>query len=972
MLPGFLMPSRWKLAVALLGLTPSGLAAGLAAEVDFARDVRPLLTTHCTVCHGGVKKAGGLSFIARETAVVEGDSGSLAIVPGDPGESELLRRVASDDESERMPPPEHGRALHPDEVAVLEAWIAAGAAWQPHWSFELPRDHALPAVPDPAWPRTSLDAFVAARLASEGLAPSPPAGSAEWLRRVSLDLVGLPPAVAEYEAFLADGGGSEDPAEAERARERMVDRLLASPHFGERWASVWLDLARYADTFGYEKDPTRTIWPWRDWVIRAFNDDMLFDQFTIRQLAGDLLPDATADDLLATAFHRNTQTNTEGGTDDEEFRTAAVIDRVNTTWTAWQATTFGCVQCHSHPYDPYPHDDYYRFLAYFDGTLDRDQGDEFPTLPVPAAGEARAEVAGLMRRLQELRRGLEARSLAMAEAVDDWEPLAVQAAATTGGTLEIVAPGSLAAAGTLPIGVRYDLDVELPPGTRAIRLAINLDSGLDAAAPPERGAVVSHLTLALPAGESPGEPPTGSADAGPEAPQQLGIAAVIADYRDGPFDPEASLTPDAAGFGGYPVLDRPRWCVLVLDDPAEIPADGRVRLSLTQAAASNEGTQACTLRHFQFTTSADARWTDLVHDAAWRDARRAVADTAKALRTVDGPRVPVLREQEPPARRATHVFIRGNRLDCGSLVEPGIPGVVGPPASMPADRLGMARWLVGESNPLAARVLANRLWAELFGSGIVETLEDFGSSGARPSHPELLDHLAVRLVRDRGWSIKAFLRDLVLSATYGQTAAVGPELLARDPRNRLLARGPRNRLTAEMVRDQALVVSGRLAPRLYGPPVFPPQPEGIWNSVYSGAVWEPSQGDDRFRRSIYTFVKRTAGYPALLTFDAPSRDLCSARRFPTNTPLQALATLNDPMMIELAAGLAERMAAASSTPREQIAFGCRELTLAPPSDSMIDSLLALHARAAEAADAATDPLTVVATAILNLDLALVR
>ena len=984
------MQSLWLAWVsgAALALAPgSGVAGEPAGGVDFARDVRPLFTTHCTACHGGVKQAGGLSFIARDQALAEADSGSVAIVPGDPEGSELLRRVASTDEAERMPPPEHGRGLSADEIAVLRAWIASGAEWQAHWSFEPPRDPAPPVVPDPAWPQASLDRFVAARLAAEGLAPSPSAGPAEWLRRVSLDLVGLPPTVAEYEAFLADGGDAADQAAVRRAREAVVDRLLASPHFGERWASVWLDLARYADTFGYEKDPTRTIWPWRDWVIKAFNADMPFDEFTVRQLAGDLLPDATTDDLLATAFHRNTQTNTEGGTDDEEFRMAAVIDRVNTTWTAWQATTFGCVQCHAHPYDPYQHDEFYRFLAYFDGTLDRDLEDEFPTLRVPADDPPRAQVAALLRTVADGRARIQAEEHAVAAAVADWTPLSIHTAATSGGTLAVVEPGRLEAGGTLPVGVRYDLDIELPAGTTAIRLAIDLESGAAAAAPPERGAVASHLSITHPPEPSP--PPAAAvatpAEAAPKAdpspqsepppprePEPLAIAAVVADVHDGPFDPQATLRPDAAGFGGYPVLDRPRWCVFVIDDPTAIPADGRVRLSITQSATSNQGTQACTLRRFRLATSADPRWAELVKDTGRRDSLKRLAAAEAALKKLEGPRVPVLREQAAAARRQSHVFTRGNRLDCGAAVAPGIPAAVAPPEQMPTDRLGMARWLVGESNPLAARVLANRLWAELFGHGIVETLEDFGSSGAAPSHPELLDHLAVRLVQEHDWSIKRFLREVVLSATYGQTAAAPPDLLARDPRNQLLARGPRSRLAAEMVRDQALVWSGRFNPVVFGPPVFPPQPEGIWKSVYSGATWQTSEGPDRYRRSIYTFVKRTAGYPALLAFDAPSRDLCSARRFPTNTPLQALATLNDPMMIELATGLAERMAAAGSTPREQIAFGCRELTLEPPPDAMVAALLALHDAAETDTADELAPLTVVATAILNLDAALVR
>jgi len=979
--------------------------AATVGAVSFDRDVRLLLNTHCTACHGGVKKAGGLSFLARETAVAEGDSGMPAIVPGSPEDSELLRRVTSSAEDERMPPGGHGRSLTADEIDVLRRWIAAGAPWKAHWSFETPVDPPLPAVNDDAWPRAPLDAFVAARLAAEGLRPTPQAAPAEWLRRVSLDLVGLPPSVEEFDGFLADGGSSADPAIARAARARQVDRLLASPHFGERWASVWLDLARYADTLGFEKDSARTVWPWRDWVIRAFNDDMPFDRFTVRQLAGDLLPDATADDYLATAFHRNTLSNDEGGTDDEEFRMAAVIDRVNTTWTAWQGTTFGCVQCHSHPYDPYPHDAYYRFLAYFNETQDRDLTSDFPTLPVPDDSPGRQALPGLLRSFEGNRRGLNDDAASLARS-GPWRPVTVvTATATTAeGRLTALADGRVKAGGTLPIGVRYDIDVDLPPGVTAIRLDIALDCGRDEAAPPERGTVLSHVTIEVPPPAEdvppdpsrPGSTPPGAdpaAKPAPPKPTPVAIAEVFADTLDGPFDPEATLNPDDGGFGAYPTMDRPRWCVLALAEPEKVAAGGRVRIGILQSARANAFVQACPLREARITASVAAEWTRLVRDESRRRRRDQLAADRQALAKLSGARVPVLRQIDRGLQRRTHVFVRGNRMDCGAAVEPGIPIVVGPPATMPTDRLGMAEWLVGDSNPLAARVLANRLWAEMFGTGIVETLEDFGSSGQRPSHPELLDHLAVRLKHVHKWSVKAFLREIATSATYGQSAAAPAVLITRDPRNRLLARGPRNRLAAEMVRDQALVWSGLFAPALFGPPVFPPQPDGIWKTVYNGSTWTTSDGANRFRRSIYTFVKRTAGYPAMLAFDAPSRDTCSARRIPTNTPLQPLVTLNDPMFIELASGMARRMHAAAESPREQIAFGCRLLTLSVPPAAMVDELASLHATArqtiAPAAPGAAAPgsaeegakatlqadldaLGIVATAILNLDRSLVR
>jgi len=980
-------------------ILPLLVAASASADtpVDFGRDVRPILNGHCTACHGGVKMAGGISFLSRETAVTEGDSGERAIVPGEPEASELLRRVSSSEEFERMPPPDHGRALNAAEIDILRRWIAGGAKWKAHWSFEPPVEPPAPAVTDAAWGHVPFDAFVRARQEQEGLAPTRPAGAAEWLRRVSLDLTGLPPTVEEFEAFVADGG-----PDVAGARARVVDRLLASPHFGERWASVWLDLARYADTFGFEKDPERSIWPWRDWVIRAFNDDMPFDRFTVRQLAGDLLPRATADDILATAFHRNTQTNTEGGTDDEEYRTAAVLDRVNTTWTAWQGTTFGCVQCHAHPYDPFPHTDYYRFASYFNQSEDCDLGSEFPRFPVSADPTAREALAAAWHDRRVVRHGLNAEGAALASGTR-WEPVVLATATTTGGTIEITGPGTLRAGGTLPVGVRYQIEADLPPGTTALRLDLPLDCGRDESPVPERGAVISHVEITLPPPEPPAEPSPepeaasaadGKPPAAPAPPQRIPvkIAEVIGDSLGDPFDPMDALTAGHGGFGNFPAGARPRWCVLVFDDPSAVAGGGRVRITLTQAAAANADQQGCPVRHLDVSASADPRWTALVQAAPRREKWRQVREWDAALAGKGLTTVPVMRDRPGEARRATRVFIRGNRLDCGDSVEPGIPAVTRPPEAMPADRLGMAEWLVGPSNPLSARVLANRLWAEMFGTGIVETLEDFGSSGARPCHPELLDHIALRLRRDHRWSVKAFLREIALSATYGQTAAAPTDLVARDPHNRLLARGPRSRLTAEMVRDQALAWSGLFTPTLFGPPVFPPQPDGIWKSAYSGATWTTSTGPDRFRRSIYTFVKRTAGYPALLAFDAPSRDACSARRFPTNTPLQPLVTLNDPMFGELAAGMARRMQAAGGSTRERIASGCRLLTLEPPPASMVDALVKLHADAlaasarsavpsagdaAPAADEAArqadlEALGVVATAILNLDRSLVR
>lgn len=924
-------------------------------QMDFNRDIRPILSTHCTGCHGGVKAAGGISFVYREKALAEGKSGEIAIIPGKSEDSELIKRVTSTDPDEIMPKPEHGPRLSDHEIEKLRAWISQGANWSELWSFVPPKEQPLPQLQRTGWAKSRLDEWVLARLEREKLAPSSEAPPQEWLRRVSLDLSGVPPTLEEFDAFISDL--KKDPASA---KAKVVDRLLASPRFGERWAAMWLDLARYADTFGFEKDPNRNIWPWRDWVIRAFNADLPFDKFTIKQLAGDLLPEPTLDDYLATSFHRNSQNNTEGGTDDEEYRVVAVLDRVNTTWTAWQATTFGCTQCHAHPYDPFHHKDYYRFASFFNNTEDNDLNDEFPTLLIP---EDPSKHAAMIRMYQEkVAARTQLNDLGVAtekKMTSPWKAWIPVALASSGGSLALGENGRVDASGTLPIGVNYTLQMPATEGLTAIRLQILPDSE-DPQKWPERGSVLTHLKLAL---KKPGKEPA-----------PVALKEVIADYLAGPYDPNETLNPGAAGFGGYPVLTEPRWCIVVLNAPLQDTEGATVEVEMHQQGASNSNFQGTPIRHFTWSQTTEACWTELIQSpdrqALWKKKHSLAAEIGKFA----GTKVPVLFERPDHGLRANRVFIRGNRLTPGENVEPGIPEISRPPAKQSGlTRLDMATWLVGKENTLTARVLANRLWAELFGRGIVNTLEDFGTSGSSPTHPELLDHLALKLQNDFRWSIKSFLRYLTLSATYAQTNLSSKDLVERDPQNALLARGPRSRLTAEMVRDQALLVSGSLSAKMFGPPVFPPQPEGVWASPYSGARWQTSTGEDRFRRAIYTFVKRTSGYPGQLIFDAPTRDVCSARRISTNTPLQALMTLNDPAFLELAQGLVKRMTEPGGEVRDQIELGCRLITLAPPPAPVVDALVKLHRKATTQSDSSPEKaMLLVANTILNMDAALNR
>jgi hypothetical protein len=923
--------------------------------VEFNRDIRPILTKHCTACHGGVKEAGEISFIYREKALAPGESGKIPIVPGKPLDSEMLRRIRSTDPDEVMPKPKHGPPLVPAEAALIERWIAEGAKWQNHWSFVPPKETKIEHVSDEKWPAVPMDRFILQRLDRESLKPSPEATDAEWLRRTSFDLTGLPPAPEDlvvYQEALA-----KDPL---AARAAAVDRLLASPHFGERWAAVWLDLARYSDTYGFEKDPNRDVWPFRDWLIRAFNADMPYDQFTIEQLAGDLLPDATADQRLATAFHRNTQTNTECGTDDEEFRVAAVIDRVNTTWTTWQATTFGCVQCHSHPYDPIDHDEFYKFVAFYNSTEDYDQDDDFPRMKVMADPAQTAEASAMEIQLGNLREQLNEPGRSLAESAGDWKPFVPDTFAPTHGKLALASDGTIRSEGAVPRGSIHRVSGPAAPFS-ALRLRI-LPENDDPKKWPERGSLVSKLKVSLidPAG----------------AVTPVVMKEVFCDHLGDPNEPDPG-----GNVGGFPKLEGPRWFVFVPERTIEPGPGVRIEVAMAQNGDTS-GSQAIPVRRFTIDFSNRPEWTPLVNDpqrlATWQSRN----DMASRYKSIKGAMVPVMVSRNP---RETRVFGRGNRLSKEHVVTAGLPALLANGASKDGmTRLDMARWIASPANPLTARVMVNRLWGEIFGIGIVQTAEDFGTSGTPPSHPELLDHLALRLENDFKWSVKSILREIVLSSTYRQTHRASKALVEKDPSNRLLARGPRNRLSAEMIRDQALSAAGLLSAKMHGPPVFPPQPAGVWNSVYSGASWKESQGEDRFRRAIYTYSKRTSGFPGLLTFDAPSRDLCSARRLVSNTPLQALVTMNDPAHIEAAQGLAKRMIAASPDPSARLAFGVLLATQQTASPDMITALAALHAEStveyekspAQSVKLGETPsaaaMVLVANTILNLDSALTR
>ncbi len=945
-----------RLAIASGGIVLAGCAKNAApASVDFNRDIRPILTKSCTGCHGGVRKQGGISFVFRDEAMAEGASGRRVIVPGKPGASELIARLESDDPEFRMP--HHAPPLAAEQIELFRAWIEQGAHWEEHWAFVPPRSQTPPAVRQEAWVRTPVDRFILATLEREGLAPSREADKTALLRRVSFDLTGLPPSPTELQSFLAD--------DAPDAYEKQVDRLLASNHFGERWAAVWLDLARYADSRGFEKDKNRPgMWVYRDWVVNAFNRNLPYDRFVTLQLAGDLVPNATLEDRIATAFNRLTPANDEGGTDDEEYRTVAVMDRASTAWSALNGFTMNCVQCHSHPYDPVRHEDYYRFLAFFNTTRDADLPNDAPSMPVPrnAADYPRADAA--WREFQAARERLIEDSRQRVESPQaNWVASPVIAARSNAvtalereiefakGDREVVAEltATLAKVKADPASVEpkfrlqdgeaitvgmgrnvtvYDYDLAPRAGNvTALRVEfLPLDTAA-ARSTPEDGFVVNRIALSRIAAD-------GSETVIPVS-AWLPDSQKSLDYRVLDLIKQGSRAdireitrsyrvPIAGADGGKRLLavdgvdansklTAARWTVAVPSAAVALAPGERLRLRIEQLTPQERN---LTVRRVRVASSSGPEWTTL--PAELERVADDIVTHYNALTRIENVPLPVMEELSPHQRRETRLFERGNMLTkAGAALTPGMPAAFPQTeAGKPADRLAMAQAFFAPEEPLTARVAVNRFWEQLFGLGLVETLEDFGSAGLPPSHPELLDWLARHYQHDLRWDTKALLRELVLSATYRQDARATPSLLEKDPRNRWLARGPRQRLTAEMVRDQALAASGLLNSELGGPPVMPPQPEGVWKVVYSKETWTDAKGPDRYRRAIYTFIKRSAVYPSLITFDAPAHEVSVARRIPTNTPLQALVTLNDPVYIEAARALARRVL---DVPRPELA-----------------------------------------------------
>jgi hypothetical protein len=813
-------------AAAVQADAPSG-----SSRVQYAREILPILSANCFVCHGPDSKGrkAGLRLDLAQTATQILKSGSRAIVPGDAKASELIARITSSD-SDRMPPAKSHQPLKDHEKKLIRRWIEEGAEFQQHWAFLAPSRPALPRVTQKNWIRNPIDRFVLARLEAERLQPSPEADRYALARRVAIDLTGLPPSLENVDRFIND--------QSPDAYEKYVDAILNSSAYGERWAQVWLDLARYADSNGYAEDQPRTIWKFRDWVIQAINGNMPFDQFTIEQIAGDMLPKPTTEQLIATAFHRNTLTNTEGGTNDEEFRNIAIVDRVNTTFQVWMGLTMACAQCHNHKYDPVSQEEYFRVFAIFNQTEDSDKGDNSPNLMYLAPEQA-ARKASLETELAGLQKELAKRYPKLEEAQQRWEKEVSR--------------------DKLPANIKTIL--ALAPAKRN---------------PKQKEELSNHFRATLPE-----------------------IQEVHA-------------------------------------QTLKVKAD----LALVQPVPT-----------------------------------------------------PIQKELPEGKKRVTKIHVRGDWLNLGNEVTPGIPAAFHPlPDGMPANRLALARWLVDARNPLTSRVAVNRYWEQIYGVGLMDTPDDFGLRSPWPNHPQLLDWLAVEFRQEMRWDVKKLLKLMVTSATYRQASKVTPALAERDPGNRLFARGPRFRSSAETVRDQALFVSGLLSPKMFGPSVRPAQPKSGLNAAFGpGTDWTASTGEDKYRRGLYTYWRRTTPYPSMVTFDAPNRTVCAVNRPRTNTPLQALVTLNDPCYVEAAQALARRIVKeGGTTPEARTRHAFRLCLTRSPRDTETQRLVSLYRQArkeyaaapAEAQQLATDPLgplpadmdavdlaawTVVANVLLNLD-----
>ncbi|QDU27827.1 Planctomycete cytochrome C [Anatilimnocola aggregata] len=1107
------MLRSWLIAYPLFvcfALSAAIMAAEPSKQIDFNRDIKPILSNKCYFCHGPdeAERKGGIDGLRLDTfegAKADLGSGHAAVVPGQPEKSELIKRVTSREADQVMPPPGIGKNLTPREIELLREWIRQGAPFAQHWSYVKPTFPQLPAIKNKAWPKNEIDHFLLARLEREGLQPQDEADRYTLIRRLSLDLTGLPPTLAEVDAFVSDS----DP----QAYEKLVDRLLQKEAYGEHWAHQWLDLARYADSAGYADDPARTIWSYRDYVIRSFNTNKPFDQFTIEQIAGDLLPNPTDEQLTATAFHRNTLTNNEGGTNDEEFRNVAVVDRVNTTMAVWMGTTIACAQCHTHKYDPLSQKEFFGLFAIFNNTEDADRKDESPLLsrfsPMQLEQKTQweSELAALAKTLQTTTPELAAAQAKWEATIPravEWTSLVPAKFQSQTGLPGVIANDGVVRVATAADNDDYTLEIPLAAGRlRALRLEALADEQLPGKGPGHSGSnfVISEISaVVVPPEDSllrgryvrveiPGKkkmlslaevqvfsgsnnlalageatqsstdydgPPKLAIDGNTngdfqaksvthtaasndpwwevdlkdardvdriviwnrtdgnaggrladfqvtlldeqrkpvwqkmvaKAPPKseefllsgekaLDFTTAFATYSQPQFEAASLIRPDGKADRkqkGWAIGGRPgesHSVTLVAKQPAEVGAGSKLVVTIHQQSVHKQHTlgkfrlSATSSDQVQMWAEAPANVLAALQPAVdertpeqkdliakhflsitpeLKGTRDRQAAINKLIADLKPNTVPIMKEMAGKGR-VTRLQHRGNYLDLGDEVQPGSPAIFPPLRTDIHQRLALAHWLVDDNNPLTGRVIANRYWEQIFGIGIVSTSEEFGSQGEQPAHPELLDWLATDLVKNK-WDLKAFVKKLVTSAAYRQSSRVTPDLQQRDPDNRLLARGPRFRLSAEMVRDQTLAACGLLSTKMYGPPVKPMQPAMGLNAAFgSGIDWQTSEGPDRYRRALYTTWRRSNPYPSMATFDAPNREVCTVRRVRTNTPLQALVTLNDPVYIEAAQALARKVVAeGGATPADRAAFAFRLCLARPPHADERERLTQLFTR----------------------------
>ena len=974
--------------VAVLGILWPFLVSPSRADepVSFDRQIRPILSEACFQCHGpdpAARKAK-LRLDTPDGAFAD-RGGYAAIVPGKPEESELLRRVSSHDPDGMMPPPKAGQALPESDVALIREWIAQGAEWSLHWAFVPPQRHTVPGVDNPEWSRNPIDGFILKRLEAEGLTPSPQADRVTLLRRLSLDLTGLPPTLEEIDRVLAD--------ESEDWYGALVERLLASPHYGERWARDWLDAAQYADSDGFEKDKPRQVWAWRDWVIRAFNGNMPYDQFIIEQVAGDMLPNPTQDQIVATGFLRNSMINEEGGIDPEQFRMEAQFGRMGIVGSAVLGLTTQCAQCHTHKYDPISHTEYYQMLAFLNDT-----DEACVSVYSPAEQKQRDSILGLIAEIDE---GIKGNMLdwrermttwaATARAIPspEWEALTFEFDDTSAGGQKCTpqGDGSYLAQGYAPTRFQPKMTATTSHSTiTAVKLELLPDPNLPRGGPGRSiygAAALSEFELRIaPAGTpiadfdkwTPVPIATAIADVNP--PQRV-LGDEFPDREDkkrytGPIELAIDGNAETAWTTDIDPERRNRahYAIFTLAEPLTVepgmvlavrPSQqhggwnsddnqnnnlGRFRVSVTGATdlpdrALPVAVQAALAKDSGERSEADNSalfnaWRATVPELAEADGR--IEALWRSLPS--GTTQLVMHERATP--RVTHRLERGDFLSPAEAVEPGVPKFLNAldVKERSADRLDLARWLVSPESPTTARAFVNRVWQHYFGKGIVETSSDLGTQGSPPSHLELLDWLAVEFM-ESGWNVKDLHRLILTSAAYRQSSEVTPELLERDPYNRLIARGARFRVSGETVRDIALASSGLLNPKVGGPSVFSPAPEFLFKppASYGPKIWNTVIGPDTYRRGLYTFRYRSVPYPVLQVFDTPAGDAPCTRRDRSNSPLQALTTLNEPLFFELARGLAEAaIANGGDSNRARIEYAFRRCASRQPEDAEVATL----------------------------------